>query len=285
MKFGINTLLWTAGFNESHLNLLPRIKKWGFDGVEVATFSFEGFPAAKIGRACRDEGLEFSLCSALTGSMSLVGEHAGEARDFLRRGIDTAAEMGADRFVGPFCAPVGQLLGRRRTVTEWQRAVDGLKLLAPELESTGVTMAIEPLNRFETYFLNTIADGVRLCDEVGSERIGILYDSFHCNIEERDPAASFVAGARRIVHVHTCENDRGVPGSGHVDWLRLFTAVRETGYDRWLVIESFGPSIPEIAAAACIWRDLAANTEDIASEGVRFLRGLTDVETRGILSI
>ena len=276
MKFGINTLLWTAGFNESHLSLLPRIKGWGFDGVEIATFSFDGFPAARIGQACRDEGLEFTLCSALTGSTSLAGEQSGDARDFLRHGIETAAEMGADTFVGPFCAPVGQLLGRRRTESEWHRVIGGLQVLAPDLESAGVTMAIEPLNRFETYFLNTIADGVRLCDAVGSPRIGLLYDTFHCNIEERHPAASFAHGASRIVHVHTCENDRGIPGSGHVEWVRLFEAIREAQYDRWLVIESFGFSIPEIAAAACIWRDLADNAEDIASEGVQFLRGLTE---------
>jgi D-psicose/D-tagatose/L-ribulose 3-epimerase len=276
MKIGINTLLWTAGFNESHLPLLPRIKKWGFDGVEVATFSFDGFPAARIGQACRDEGLAFTLCSALTGSMSLVGDEAGEARDFLRKGIAAAAMMGADTFVGPFCAPVGQLLGRRRTEAEWSHAVEGLQLIVPDLESAGVTMAIEPLNRFETYFLNTIADGVRLCEAVGSSRIGLLYDTFHCNIEERDPVASFTQAAGRIAHVHTCENDRGIPGSGHVDWVRLFQAIHAARYDRWLVIESFGFSIPEIAAAACIWRDLADNAEDIASEGVRFLRrGLT----------
>ena len=272
MKFGINTLLWTAAFDESHLALLPKIKAWGFDGVEVATFQFDTFPAAAIARACRNEGLDFTLCSALTGHMSLVGDNPSEARDFLRRGIDAAHEMGTNTFVGPFCAPVGQLLGRRRTPQEWRRAVDNLKLLAPALEAAGVTMAIEPLNRFETYFLNTIADGSRLCAEVASPNVALLYDTFHCNIEEQHPANSFTAAISHIAHVHTCENDRGIPGSGHVDWPGLFAAIKQTGYNKWLVIESFGFSIPEIAAAACIWRDLAENAEDIASEGVRFLK-------------
>ena len=272
MKLGINTLLWTAGFNESHLSLFPRIKAWGFDGVEVATFSFDGFPARKIARAARDSGLDCTLCSALTGSLSLIGDDPAPARDFLKRGIDTAAEMQTGLFVGPFCAPVGQLLGRRRTASEWQRAVDGLSSLVPDLEDRGVTMAIEPLNRFETYFLNTIADGVELCRQVGSPKVALLYDTFHANIEEKDPAAAFTAAASHIAHVHTCENDRGIPGSGHVGWTRLFAAIHAAKYDDWLVIESFGFSIPEIAAAACIWRDLASNAEDIASEGVRFLR-------------
>jgi D-psicose/D-tagatose/L-ribulose 3-epimerase len=272
MKLGINTLLWTAGFNETHMALFPRIKAWGFDGVEVATFSFDNFPAQRIARAARDSGLECTLCSALTGSLSLVGEDPAQARDFIRRGIEAAAEMGTDIFVGPFCAPVGQLLGRRRTVEEWKRAVDGLSSVSADLESARVTLAIEPLNRFETYFLNTISDGADLCRQIGSPRIQLLYDTFHANIEEKDPASSFAAAAAYIAHVHTCENDRGIPGSGHVDWTRLFGEIRKAGYDRWLVIESFGFSIPEIAAAACIWRDLAANAEDIASDGARFLR-------------
>jgi D-psicose/D-tagatose/L-ribulose 3-epimerase len=216
------------------------------------------------------------LCSALTGSMSLIGDDPVTARDFLYRGVDTAAEMGTQVFVGPFCAPVGQLLGRRRTSDEWKRAVDGLSSLAPHLESRGVTMAIEPLNRFETYFLNTISDGVELCKQIGSPCVALLYDTFHANIEEKDPTTSFTAGAGHIAHVHTCENDRGIPGSGHVDWARLFNAILEARYNDWLVIESFGFSIPEIAAAACIWRDLAINAEDIASQGVRFLRQFLD---------
>ena len=272
MKLGINTLLWTAAFNDSHLALFPRIKAWGFDGVEVATFSFDGFPGRKIAQAARDAGLEVTLCSALTGSLSLVGDATTQAGEFLKKGIAMAAEMQTNTFVGPFCAPVGQLLGRRRTQDEWTRAVDGLKALVPMLESHKVTMAIEPLNRFETYFLNTLSDGVELCRQVGSPKVALLYDTFHANIEEKDPAAAFTFSATHIAHVHTCENDRGIPGSGHVGWTDLFKAIHNANYDKWLVIESFGFSIPEIAAAACIWRDLAANAEDIASEGVQFLK-------------
>ena len=271
MKLGINTLLWTAAFNDTHLPLFPRIKAWGFDGVEVATFSFDHFPGRKIAQAAGDAGLDVTLCSALTGSMSLVGDDATKARDFLKQGIAMAAEMGTATFVGPFCAPVGQLLGRRRTLDEWKRAVDSLASIVPELESHNVTLALEPLNRFETYFLNTLADGVELCRQVGSPRVGLLYDTFHANIEEKDPPAAFTSSAAHIAHVHTCENDRGIPGSGHVGWDDLFAAIRRAKYDNWLVIESFGFSIPEIAAAACIWRDLAANAEDIASEGIKFL--------------
>jgi D-psicose/D-tagatose/L-ribulose 3-epimerase len=274
VKLGINTLLWTAGFTEADLPLLDRVKAWGFDGLEVATFRFDGFPARQLGEAARNAGLDLSLCSALTGNLSLIADDPQPALDFLRRGIDAAVEMDAEIFVGPFCAPVGHLAGRRRNKSEWRQAVDCWRRLAPYAEAAGIPVAIEPLNRFETYFLNLAADGAQFCEEVGSLDIGILFDTFHANIEEKSVDAGLQAVGPWLRHVHTCENDRGIPGSGHVDWMDLFSNLQEHGYSGWMVIESFGSNIPEIAAAACIWRDLAAEPDLIATEGLRFLRDM-----------
>lgn len=277
MKFGVNTLLWTAGFDRAHLGLLDKVRGMGFDGIEISRFEFDGFPAAEIRRAVADAGLEATFCSALTGSLSLVSEEAGvrrQASDFLRRGVETAAELGASVFMGPFCAPVGYLPGRRRTEEEWKLAVEGLQGLGEALDGAGVTLVIEPLNRFETYFLNTAADAARLCDEVAHPRVRIALDTFHANIEEKSIGGAVRALGSRLGHVHACENDRGIPGSGHVEWSEVFAALRQIGYQGWVVIESFGAHIPEIAAAACIWRDLAPSADELAGQGVRFLRSL-----------
>ena len=275
MKFGVNTLLWTAAFDKEHVKLLPELKRNGFDGVEIARFSFDGFPAHDIRRALDSEGLACTFCSALTGDLSLVSAESAvrdRTLEFLKQGIETAAELGADLFVGPFCAPVGFLPGRRRQEDEWNRCVEALLRLTAALEDHRVTLAIEPLNRFETYFLNTVADAVALCRQVGHQRIGILYDTFHANIEEKDFGQSLKACGGFLKHVHACENDRGTPGSGHVDWGNIFPVLRELHYDGWLVIESFGSRIPEIARAACIWRDLAPSAEALAFQGLQFLR-------------
>jgi D-psicose/D-tagatose/L-ribulose 3-epimerase len=275
MKFGINTLLWTAAFDRSHLDLLPRIKEAGFDGVEIARFAFEDFPVTDVRRAVERNGLECILCSALTGKTSLADPDTyATAVDFLQQGIRTAADLGARMLVGPFCSPVGYLTGRRRTQDEWNRVIGGLHALAPVLEDAGVTMAVEPLNRFETFFLNTADDARELADAVSQPRVGILLDTFHANIEEKSIGAAVELLSGRLVHVHACENDRGVPGSGHVEWPELFAALRKTNYGGWLVIESFGFAIPEIVAAACIWRDLASSPEAIAWDGLKFLRSM-----------
>lgn len=275
MKFGVNTLLWTASFDLGDASLLGQVRQWGFDGIEIARFSFDGFPARLLREAVRNEGLEPVLCSALTGQTSLVSEDPAvrrSATDFLRRAIEAAAELGSALLVGPYLAPVGGLTGRRATGDEWRRGVEGIAGLTGWLREHGVTLALEPLNRFETYLMTTAAEARRFCDEVHDPYVGVLFDTFHANIEEKRLGDAIRMLGPRLAHVHVCENDRGVPGTGHVDWDDVFSALRETGYDGWCVIESFGSCVPEIAAAACVWRDFAPDAETLAREGLAFLR-------------
>ena len=274
MKFGVNTLIWTSAFGREHLDLMPRVKEWGFDIIEIARFNWDGFPAAEIRRAAERNGLGVATCTALPG-VSLIHDDAGErakAVEFMRQAIDSTAEMGGRIVAGPIYSPVGFHTGAPRTGGEWQREVESLQTITAFLDEYEVELGVEPLNRFETHFLNTAADGARLCDEVGHRRVGLLYDTFHANIEEKSQAGAIAAAARHLKHVHSCENDRGVPGTGHIEWAAVFAALRKAGYDGCLTIESFGFAIPEIVAAACIWRDLAPTPDHIAFEGVQFLK-------------
>lgn len=275
MKFGINTFLWTAQFEPSHLEMLPRIKERGFDGIEMFCFNPSLIQAAPIRRGLEAAGMGCTFCTALGPEHSLASEDAAvrqRTRVHLEACIETVAEAGSAIFAGPVYTPLGDKPGRRRTEDEWKRTVEGLRELGPTLAAHRVTLAIEPLNRFETYFLNTAADAARLAAEVNHPNIGILFDTFHANIEEKSVAQGFQTVGPWLKHVHTCENDRGTPGTGHVDWNGVFAALKEQKYDGWITIESFGGQIKEIAAAACIWRDLAPATDTIAWEGVRFLR-------------
>jgi D-psicose/D-tagatose/L-ribulose 3-epimerase len=257
------------------MDLLPRVKEHGFDAIEIARFNWDGFPAAEVRKEAGRLGLDVIGCTAMPG-VSLIHDEPGErakAVDYVKGAARATAEMGGKLLVGPVFSPVGWLPGRRRTADEWKRQVESLREISKTLDELGVDLAVEPLNRFETFFLNTNADAARMCDEVGHKRIGILHDTFHANIEEKSQAAAIGAAAKHLKHVHTCENDRGIPGSGHVEWEAVFGALGKAGYSGYLVIESFGFAIKEIAAAACIWRDLAANPDAIAWEGIQFLRG------------
>lgn len=275
MKFGVNTLIWTGAFNRSHLPLLPRLKQGGFDGIEIVVFDLTDFPVAETRRQLEANGMQCTFCTAVTNDMSAISEDPcarEKARVYVENCIQVAADLGTKTFAGVLYCPIGFIPGRRRTQDEWKREVEFLQSLGGSLERNDMILALEPINRFETFFLNTIADTVRLCEEAGNPRIGVLLDTFHANIEERDVAAAVRTAGKHLKHVHACESDRGTPGTGHIPWRGVFEGLRELNYDGWLIIESFGYTIKEIATAASIWRDLAPTPEHIAFEGVKFLR-------------
>lgn len=274
IRFGVNTFIWAETFDRSHEHLLPAIKAHGFDGIEVPLFRPSEFVARDVRQMCRAHGLECTVVSVLVDGLSLIGEEADLRRRtqiHLRESIRATAEAGARVLAGPLYCPLG-VPGHRRRPDEWQRAVEGYQSLGDTLVEHGVTLAIEPLNRFETFFLNTAADAAALCDAVGHPSVGVLYDTFHANIEEKDIAAGLRRVAPHLKHLHMCENDRGIPGSGHVEWVPVFQAILDAGYDGWCTIESFGFSLGNLSAAASIWRDIEATPESIAFEGLKFLK-------------
>ncbi|MBM3738868.1 MAG: sugar phosphate isomerase/epimerase [Acidobacteria bacterium] len=275
MQIGVNTLIWTAGFGTGHVPVLGEIKAHGFDLVEIARFSWDGFPTREIRTALDGLGLGRAVCTAFTSPANFCNPdpaQRGQALDFVKQSVDQTAALGASTLVGPLHGAVGQLVGRRRNASEWGWITDGLRSAGEYAAQAGVTIAVEPLNRFECYALNTAVDAARLCEEVGLDNVGILYDTFHAHIEEKNQGEALAACGRHLKHMHTCENDRGTPGSGQVNWIGVFAALKHLDYDGALVIESFGFAIPEIAAAACIWRDLAPSPEQIAWDGIGFLR-------------
>jgi D-psicose/D-tagatose/L-ribulose 3-epimerase len=275
MKFGVNTFIWSATFDSSNFGLLPTIKEAGFDGVEIPLLRPEELQSARIRKAVEANGLETNCCTVLVDGLSLISDSPDirrRTRQHLQDVAKAAAEAGAKIVAGPLYSPVGYLPGRRRTEDEWKWAVEGFQAVGDTLTAHEVTFAIEPLNRFETYFLNTAADAARLAKQIGHPNIGILFDTFHANIEEKNIAAGYRTVGPYLKHVHTCENDRGIPGSGHVEWKEVFQALRSLDYDGWLTIEGFGFALKDLSAAASIWRDIERTPESIAFEGVRFLR-------------
>lgn len=275
MKIGCDLMLWTGCFNRKGLPLIDRVARLGFDGVEFPMFDPAAVDVPATRRALEANGLGSTVCTVIvTGSLiSPSTKERQAAVDHVVRVLEVSKEIGADCVAGPLYSPVGKLVGRGRNAAEWKHAVASLRKIADAAEVLDIAVGIEPLNRFETYFLNTCQDAVALCREIGSTRVGVHYDTFHANIEEKDPVAALrKIGSKRLVHVHACENDRGVPGTGHVPWKDFFRTLKQIRYNRWLTIESFVPAIKELAAAAAIWRPLARDGDDLARRGLKFLR-------------
>lgn len=275
MKLGMNLLLWTAGVTEEHFPLLGQLKEIGFDGVELPLFAADEATLKHTRQELDDLGLgrtAVTVCSPETNPISPDPAVRRAAVDYLKERLDWAALLGVEVLCGPFHSALGALQGRGRTQEEWDWCVAVQREVAHHARQVGVKLSVEPLNRFEVYFLNTAADSRRLVEEVGVEGYGFLYDSFHANIEEKDVYRSIVENASAINHIHISENDRGTPGSGHVRWEETFRGINDSGYDGWLTIEAFGRALPELAAATCIWRDLFDSELNVARDGFRFMR-------------
>jgi D-psicose/D-tagatose/L-ribulose 3-epimerase len=277
MKYGVNTMVWTTRVNESHAPLFACIRSWGFDGVELFLSPQEPADIPAIRRMLENNQLECTTCSVLPRECHLVSpqpEVRGRGVEFLKTCVDRTAELGASLVCGPMYAGLGVMTGRRRTAEEWNWAVVGLREVAQHAKKRQVTVCLEPLNRFETYFLNTLEDAARLVNDIGAPNVKIHFDTFHANIEEKNPAEALRLVAKELGHVHVSENDRGIPGTGHNDWQGVLKALKAMRYKGWMTIESFAQPEPELAAAAAIWRDMAPSGDELAQQGLRFIRRL-----------
>ncbi len=275
IRFGLNALVYTASFSGRETDLIPRVADLGYGGIEVLFGNLDILDAPAARAALERSRMGMTACCVMSEDANPCSADAAvraAAGARLRRMIDLTADMGGEAIAGPLYAPVRWLTGRARTEEEWNRCRDILGAAAAHAERAGIGMAIEPLNRFETHVLNTIADAARLCREVGSPALGVQVDTFHANIEEKDTGAAIRAAGPYVHHFHASESDRGVPGTGQVDWDGAFAALRDIGYGRWITIESFAAGIVDLCAAACIWRPLYESAEVLARDGLAFLK-------------
>jgi D-psicose/D-tagatose/L-ribulose 3-epimerase len=274
---GASTWIWTSPFGDDGLGLVGRAKALGFDVLEIAVEDPDLITAARLRAAGEEAGVAFTVCGAFGPDRDLSHEDPAvraTAMEYVRRCVDLAAELGAPHFVGPMYSAVGRTRMLEPLERDAQRAlaVESLKRLAEHAAQRGVRLAVEPLNRFETDLVNTTEQALELLDRVGADGVGILLDTFHMNIDEKSIGDAIRLAGDALLQVHTCENDRGTPGTGHVPWEELFAALRDIDFGGPLVIESFTPAVKEIAKAVSLWRPLDAEPDELARRGAAFLR-------------
>jgi D-psicose/D-tagatose/L-ribulose 3-epimerase len=276
MKVGFNMLLWTTNVTDADLPNLESIKKVGFDGVEIPVFEGDVGHFKKIGRVLKDNGLGCTTVTVIPDEehnpVSADASHRTGAVDYLKWAIDCSQAVGSDVLCGPIYQPLGVFTGQGPTEDEKQRAADVHRQAAKFAAKADLGLAVEFLNRFECYFLNTMADAAEYVKRVSHPNVGVLFDTFHANIEEQDPVGAISKNIEAINHFHVSENDRGTPGKGHIDWAGTFKALRSGGYNDWLVIEAFGRALPDLAAATRVWRDFFPTRESVYTEGLKFVK-------------
>ncbi len=274
MRFGIHCRLWTTGWRNANIDLIDHARALGFSVFEVTLVNLAAVDPVAIRRRAEAAGME------LYGTMGLPKDKALVTADralreqtvaFLKAAVEAARAMGARHFGGMLYAVPGRFTGRGPTADEIRWLVEGLSEVALFAKSCDVTILVEPVNRYETYLLNTAAQAQVVVDSIGQPNVGLLLDTYHMNIEEQGIAATVRRHAKSLRHLHLNESDRGTLGRGNVDWVGAFAALKEIGYAGVGSIESFGASSPELGITTAIWRELFPSPDELAREGLAFL--------------
>ena len=275
VRYGLNLLVYTPTFSREKVDLIKKVADMGYDGVEVPFNDLSVLNAEATRKACEAAGVGLTSCCVMMPGTNLCSKKPEERKagvERIKKMVDITAEMGGDAVAGPIYSPVSYLTGIGRTDDEWKWCVEGLRAAAKHAEKAKINLAVEPLNRFETYVINTNADCIALCKEVNSPNVKVQLDTFHANIEERNTPAAIRAAGALLGHFHASESDRGTPGTGQVPWKECFAALKSIDYDRWVTIESFAIGIRDLCKAACIWRPIYKSSDDLAEKGLAFLK-------------
>jgi D-psicose/D-tagatose/L-ribulose 3-epimerase len=278
MKFGVHSILFSASFVEKDLLLLEKAKKLGFDTLEMPPFDYDGFPAKKVRSISNDLGLDINIAYGMPPEYNMISPDQSVRRnavDFTKKLVDLSNEAGAKIFGGVIYCAWGYTTGKMRSDEEWNWGVECFREVAEHaLNSSKLQLGIEALNRFESHFINTAADAVKFVKAIGLPNVKVLLDTFHMIREESNITQAVLEAGPHVGYVHANENHRGIPGSGLVPWVEFFTALKKINYDGCLTIESFDPTDEELSRMGSIWRRLADSPEQLASEGLEFLKGM-----------
>ena len=277
MRFGINTFLFTCPFTNQSTRYFGQFKQWGFDSVEIAIEDGAHIDPAYVKARLEAHGL---VCGSVTPCLGpdkdLRGgpEQQRAGCDFMKGVIDLMLALDTPRMVGVVYSTVGraEAVPPKEYRRQWKTVVKNLKELCRYAADHGRVIALEPINRFETDFINTCDQGLRMIHDVNSPALKLHLDTFHMNIEEKDPAAAIRKAGQHLGHFHACGCDRGTPGNDHYDWKSTAAALKSIGYQGDVVIESFTTDVKVIARAAAIWRKIEPTREEIAWKGVKFLK-------------
>ncbi len=277
MRLGINTFLFTSPFTTESVKHFPTFKKWGFATVEIPIEDPSHIDPAKVRAAADKAGLAIgSVCACMGPGRDFRGTPAEQKTgvDYVKAIIDQAVVLGCPSIIGPLYSVVGRI-GAHTEAEKKQHFLDvvkNLKVLAAYAQKRGVTLCVEPLNRFETDFLNTVEQGLKLLKAVHSPAVKLHLDTFHMNIEQKNQAAAIKKAGKLLAHFHACGCDRGTPGNDHIDWPGIAKALKSIGYKGDVVIESFTTDVKVIARAAAIWRRMEPTRNEIATKGAKFLK-------------
>ena len=278
IKICVHLMTWTSVINQETTQLFTKIKGMGFDGIEIPIINPFEMDVHLVNHYRKEmEKLELGcLCALGLGKSNNLIDEDPEVRkkgfNTLIRTVDVCSDLGGNMICGVLYGTFEMSKGRGRTEDEWKIAVESLQQVADYAQRKNVFLCLEVINRYESYFLNTAEDGVSLIRDINRKNVKLHLDTYHMNIEEKNFYDPIVSGGEYLGYLHCSENDRGVPGTGHVNWEEIFKGLARIHYHGWIGIETFYAPINFIPIASSVWRQLSANVDDVPKQGIQFLR-------------
>ncbi len=273
MKLGIHAYAWCSEWTNDTLYLIDKVKELGLDFIEIPLMSLDSFDAQAVRARLESVGLGAVTSTVLLGDTDITSENPAiraKGVAYLNACVDATHAIGATSFSGVIYSQHVKSLPRRPDEKLWTYAADALRRVAQRALDLGIVLGLEPVNRYETCLINTCQQALRLKEMIGVESVKIHLDTYHMNIEEKSfYEATKLAGAD-LIHYHLCENDRGIPGTGLVDWDGIFKALAEIKYDGNAALESFVDNTDNMNT--WVWRQLAPDGDTLLREGVAFIR-------------
>jgi D-psicose/D-tagatose/L-ribulose 3-epimerase len=274
VKLGMHASLWAAEWTREAAELaIPEAAEHGLECIEFPLLVPEGVDAPHSAKLFEKHGVEptCSLCLPEDKMAAVVPEKAAA---FVIKALDKASETGSKFLGGVTFGALGYRTGKPPTDGEYANIVKALKPVAQHARKLGITLGIEPCNRYETHLLNTSSQALKMLEMIDEPNVTIHFDTYHMNIEEKGIGSGLRKAAGKTSYIHMSESDRGVPGTGTIDWNEVYRALADTQFKGKLVVESFVALPPEIAGALCVWRPVAKDRQEVLEKGVPFLRGL-----------
>ena len=277
LQYSVHAYAWTPSWSNANLDLIDRAKSIGFDMIEIPLMELEKVDVVAIRRRVESAGIGVCTSTACSEANDPTGEEpATRARaiEYLKACIRATSEMGAKVFTGVTYSAIGRRLDRMPDKTYWERAANALREAARFAGGFGVTVGVEPINRYESFLVNTCEQALQLIKMVGEPNLRVHLDAYHMNIEETEFYGPTKAAAKLLCHYHLSESHRGTVGTGLVDWKGIYRALAEENYRGSVGLESFIEPSPAMASATCIWRPLAKSVDESLSVGLKYLRSL-----------
>lgn len=277
LQYGVSTWLWQSPFTSESVSLFPKIKAMGYDVVEIPVEDPSLIDGAVVKKALADNDLKPTVCGVFGPTKDFTSDNLSLHENcfrYIEQSFDLCALLEVDFLAGPMYSAVGKarMVSEEQRKIEWELAVTNLYKVCKMASDFGQSIALEPLNRFESDLVNNAEDVMRLVSDINHKNAKVILDGFHMTIEEKNIREAFNHVGDKLIHVQVSENHRGIPGTGLTPWKDFKLGLEDINYKGAMVIESFTPEIKELAGAVCIWKNLANSQDEFASEGLKFLK-------------